>query len=76
MNRVSEISGDRVVVGPGTVYAMLDKFVKAGVIKQTARQGRKRSYMITPYGMDLLKAEYKRSQMLYADGKKVLEGTE
>ena len=76
MKRVEEISGGRVVVGPGTVYAMLDKFVKAGVIKQTAREGRKRSYIITPYGRSLLIAEYRRSQLLFNDGKSVLEAFE
>ena len=74
MNKVAEISKNRVIVGPGTLYAMLDKFLKNGIIKETASQGRKRSYIITDYGKELLKAEYGRLQMLSADGKERLEG--
>jgi len=74
MNKVAEISKNRVIVGPGTVYAMLDKFLKNGVIKETVSHGRKRSYIITDYGKELLKAEYGRLQMLSADGKERLEG--
>lgn len=73
INRVSEISGGRVMVGPGTVYAMLDKFVQHKVIGETACAGRMRSYRITAHGMSLLKAEYERSQILYNDGRKILE---
>ena len=74
MNKVSEISNDRVIVGPGTVYAMLDKFLKSGVIWMTVCEGRKKSYLITDYGKELLKEEYARTQTLHADGKKILEG--
>jgi len=74
INKVENISGNRVVVGPGTVYAMLDKFVKNGVIRETACQGRKRSYIITEYGWELLRTEYARAQVLYSDGKNIMEG--
>ena len=74
MNKVAEISDGRVIVGPGTVYAMLDKFVKSGVIWMTMCEGRKKSYIITDYGKELLKAEYARTQTLYSDGNKILEG--
>ena len=73
MNKVADISKGRVLVGPGTVYAMLDKFLKNGVIKETAYQGRKRSYIITAYGKVLLQAEHSRLQALVADGENILE---
>ena len=74
MNKVSDISKGRVVVGPGTVYAMLDKFVKSGVIWMTVCEGRKKSYIITDYGIELLKAEFARTLTLYSDSKELLEG--
>ncbi len=74
MNEVARISNDRVIVGPGTVYAMLDKFVSNGVIKQTKKDGRKRWYIITNYGEELLIEEHKRLRTLYLDGKDLLEG--
>ena len=73
MNKVSELSCGRVVVGPGTVYAMLDKFVKSGVIWMTMCEGRKKSYIITEYGIELLKAEFSRIKTLYSDGREILE---
>ena len=69
MNKVADISKGRVIVGPGTVYAMLDKFLKNGVIKETGYQGKKRTYIITDYGKELLKAEFNRLQQMFADGK-------
>lgn len=74
MNKVSELSGGRIVVGPGTVYAMLDKFVKSGVIWMTMCEGRKKTYLITDYGVELLKTEFSRIQTLYSDSKEILEG--
>lgn len=74
MNQVTCISNGRVVVGPGTLYAMLDKFQKANVIMETACEGRKRNYLITESGKELLIAEYNRLQILTSDGKKILEG--
>ena len=74
MHRVAEISGGRVAVGPGTVYAMLEKFVTNGIIQEAARVGRKKTYLITEKGKSLLQREYKRSRILFADGWKVLEG--
>ena len=73
MNKVSEISNSRVVVGPGTVYAMLDKFVKSGVIWMTVCEGRQKSYIVTEYGIELLKAEFVRTKTLYSDSKEFLE---
>ena len=33
MNRVRSISNERVTVGPGTLYALLDRFLESGIIK-------------------------------------------
>jgi DNA-binding PadR family transcriptional regulator len=73
MHIVAEISGGRVIVGPGTVYAMLEKFLKSEVIRETTSQGRKRSYIITEYGRELLQAEFNRLQIMFTDGKNALE---
>jgi len=73
MQKVARISRSRVFVGPGTVYALLERFVKSGVIRETACEGRKRSYLITDYGKELLQEEYARAQLLFSDGKSILE---
>ncbi len=60
MEMVSEMTGGRVLLGPGTLYALLGDFVKQGFIKETAVEGRKRSYVITDAGEELLREEYER----------------
>ncbi len=68
MEKVKSISHGRVVVGPGTLYAMLAKFEENGVIKLTASEGRRKSYVITDKGLDMLKEEYNRLKTLVEDG--------
>ncbi|ERI94568.1 transcriptional regulator, PadR family [Clostridiales bacterium oral taxon 876 str. F0540] len=60
MEAVDKISKGRVKVGPGTLYTLLDKFQKEDMIKETEVQGRRKSYIITDKGRDMLLAEYKR----------------
>ena len=72
MEKVREISQGRVLVGPGTLYAMLAKFEENGVISLTASEGRKKSYMITDIGRDMLWQEYVRLQVMVRDGSRFL----
>ena len=69
MEKVQRISNGRVKVGPGTLYAMLSKFEDYGIIRRTAEEGRRKSYVITEYGMEMLRAEYDRLQMMVRDGR-------
>lgn len=74
MTSVDEISNSRVRVGPGTLYALLGKFEKEGMIRETEVIGRKRSYIITDKGLNTLKEEYSRLITLVEDGKLLLGG--
>ena len=69
MEKVKTISRGRVLVGPGTLYAMLAKFEENGVIKPTASEGRRKSYVITDVGREMLKKEYERLLVMVEDGK-------
>lgn len=68
MKQVEEISHHRLTVGAGTLYALLDKFLKAGLIRETKVEGRKRSYIITEVGREMLKKEYQRLLIMINDG--------
>lgn len=74
MTAVEEISKGRVKVGPGTLYALLGKFQKENMIKETEVEGRRKSYIITEKGMESLKEEYERIMILLRDGEKILGG--
>lgn len=68
MEKVKNISHGRVLVGPGTLYAMLAKFEENGVIKLTASEGRRKSYVITEVGREMLQKEYERLKIMVEDG--------
>lgn len=67
MERVREMTGGRVLVGPGTLYSLLDSFCAEGYIRQTDCDGRKRSYEITVRGRLKLEEEYRRLRQQAAD---------
>ena len=64
---ISEATGGRVAVGPGTLYNRLEQFLQAGYIRETKVEGRKRSYVIAPAGQAALEAEVQRLRTLTAD---------
>lgn len=68
MEKVKTISHGRVLVGPGTLYAMLAKFEENGVIQMTTSEGRRKSYIITEVGREMLKKEYERLMIMVQDG--------
>lgn len=69
MERVKQLSHGRVSVGPGTLYAMLAKFEEKNIIRLTASDGRRKTYVITEAGRDELKKEYERLQTMVLDGR-------
>ena len=68
MEKVKEISHGRVLVGPGTLYAMLAKFEENGVIQMISSEGRRKSYIITEIGREMLQKEYDRLMIMVEDG--------
>ena len=64
---VSELTEDRVRIGPGTLYTLLEQFQAAGMIRETRAEGRKRSYLLTEIGKDALRRENQRLRMQLYD---------
>lgn len=50
----------RVNIGSATLYDLLEMFVTEGVIRETKVEGRRRSYILTQKGTDMLYKEYDR----------------
>ena len=73
MEKVRNISGDRVKVGPGTLYAMLSKFEKNQIIRLTGEENRRKSYIITEAGRKMLLEEYERLKIMAEDGRIFIE---
>ena len=70
MEMVAQMTDGRVSIGPGTLYALLGDFVKQGFIRETAVEGRKRSYILTDNGLAALKEEYERLKAQVVDYEK------
>ena len=67
MGQVEQLTDGRVKVGPGTLYNLLEQFLSAGMIEETKVEGRRRSYLLTEKGKDMLKAEFQRLKTLVSD---------
>lgn len=52
---VENTTAGRVPLGPGTLYTILAKFEEEGLIRETAVEGRRRTYAITDRGRGLFR---------------------
>ena len=73
MQRIRELSGGRLEMGPGTLYGVLTRMRKEGLITLESQDDRRKNYAITPAGREALAAEYRRLKQLVQDGAE-LEG--
>ena len=74
MRRIGELSCGRLAMGPGTLYGVLSRMSKEGLIVLTGEDGRRKNYAITEAGKNALLAEYDRLKRLVADGNILEEG--
>lgn len=57
----------RIQMGPATLYTLLGKFEKEKYIRETAVEGRKRTYEITGKGFEAYREELKRLKQCVMD---------
>ena len=60
LDRVPAMTDGRVNVGSGTLYNLLEQFLEEGMIRETKVEGRRRSYILTQKGQEMLDNEYQR----------------
>lgn len=75
MQAIEEVSKGRVKMGPGTLYGVLARMQKEGLIVLTENDGRRKTYGITAAGEQALRQEYRRLQALIRDGE-ILKASE
>lgn len=66
-DRIAKMTGGRVNVGSGTLYDLLEQFLEAGLIREADRDGRRRSYILTDSGREMLAKEAERLRAQLAD---------
>ena len=69
---VSQKTGGRVRLGPGTLYTLLAKFQEERLIEETQVDGRKRTYRITDKGREAFREELERLRECVLDGEEEL----
>ena len=60
LDRVPAMTNQRVNVGSGTLYTLLEQFLDAEMIRETKVEGRRRSYILTDKGREMLEKECAR----------------
>lgn len=68
MHAITEVSTGRVIMGPGTLYGVLSRMQKDGLILLAEDDGRRKIYQITTEGEQALRIEYSRLKSLIHDG--------
>ena len=74
MQRILELTKGRVIIGAGTLYTLLSRFEKEGIIKQVREEERKKIYTLTNKGKILLYEEEERLKKLLEDARVYREG--
>lgn len=64
---IKVLTNHRILIGPGTLYAMLSKFEDEKLIRCTKNEGRKRWYLITSKGQEYLTQEIARLKTMIHD---------
>jgi len=73
LDLVPQMTGGRVSVGSGTLYNLLEQFLEEGFIRETKVEGRRRSYLLTEKGREVLQKEYQRILAQVQDYEKFLK---
>ncbi|MGM9522371.1 MAG: PadR family transcriptional regulator [Oscillospiraceae bacterium] len=68
MQHIKQLSGSRVVMGPGTLYGVLTRMKKEGMIVLEKEDERRKTYLITDKGKAALLEEFKRLRQMVKDG--------
>lgn len=73
LDKIPAMTSQRVNIGSGTLYTLLEQFLDAGMIRETKAEGRRRSYILTDKGKDMLEREYERICSQAADYRSIFK---
>ncbi len=73
LDRIPAMTNNRVKVGSGTLYNLLEQFLDAGMIRETRVEGRRRIYLLTEKGKEMLRQEYERLLAQVQDYRSITE---
>ena len=67
---VREMTGGRIAISPGTMYGTLSKMEKDGLISFFREEEKRKLYLFTPLGQEVLENEIARIEMLYRNSRR------
>lgn len=75
MQRTAQLSGGRLVISAGTLYGALSTLMDKGWIEQleVVADSRRKEYIITEAGREVLEQELSRLEELVINGKQILK---
>ena len=73
MKDISDITNERVSIGPASMYTILKKLLKSDLISLEQDDDRKKVYLITDLGIKKLEEEVERRKLFYLAGERLLE---
>lgn len=72
MQDIDRMTEGRVKVGAGTLYSLLSRFEEEKIIRQIREENRKKIYIISEKGLEILLSEHQRLKKLVFDGEALL----
>lgn len=73
VQKVRKMTGDEIVLAPGTMYGSLSKMEKDGLIRYVAEEDKRKIYVITDLGREVLDIELARIERLYRNSREELQ---
>ena len=67
--QVKQMTGNAVIIGPGTMYGTLSKMEKDGLIVFDHEEETRKLYRITPLGKAVLELEIQRIERVYRNSR-------
>jgi DNA-binding PadR family transcriptional regulator len=64
MQKVSELTEGQVDVGPGTLYGVFSTLEKEKLIIKVSEEARRKIYSLTPRGLEVLRQQLSRYQLM------------
>ena len=76
MQNIKELSRERVILGPGTLYGAINTLLEKNWIKSVIgdKDSRKKEYEITDLGKSVMQHEIARLDELINNGRKIIGG--
>ena len=76
MQKIEALTQGTVKVGPGTLYGALSKLEKQGLISMVDEKERRKIYLLSPKGKQVLRLHIERSRVIVENGQRILAALE